>query len=146
ELLVVGGGVERHAQDHRVLPIVVGLEVAEPATLGRSAGCIGLGKEPEHNRLALEVSQLHGVAVVVLAGEVRRLVPRIQHRVPPLGVRLPRCSMPTRAQRARTISAANASSASQSYGPSRSAMLSRTQPSARNRSTISRASFTEPRR
>src|SRR5262249_20002311 len=146
ELLVVLGRVERDAQDHRVLPVVVGLQVAEPATFGGSAGCVGLGEEPEHDRLALEVGQLDRLAVVVAPDEVRRLVACTQHRDPPLVVRLPRYPMPTPGQRARTISAANASSASQSYGPSRTAMLSRAQPSARNWSTIARASFTGPRR
>src|SRR5690349_24263593 len=83
--------------------------------------------------LALEVRQLHGLAVVVAPHEVGRLVSGIEHE---LSFR----------QRARTISAAKASSASQSYGPSRNAMQSRVQPSARNRSTIARASLTVPRR
>src|SRR5262249_36788242 len=157
ELLVVRGSVERHAQDHCVLPIVVTLQVAEPATLSGSARRVGLGKEPEHDVLALEVGELHRVAVVVAPDEVRRLVPRIQHGPSFLNAPRPAGPQPRdglrralrgfeRVQRARTISAGNASRASQSYGPSRSAMLSRKQPSARNCSTISRASFTAPRR
>ena len=55
ELLVVGGRVERHTQDHRVLPIVVGLQVAEPATLSGSTRGVGLRKEPQHDGLALEI-------------------------------------------------------------------------------------------
>src|SRR5262245_35222608 len=79
ELLVLRRGVEGHAQDHRVLLVVVGLEVAEPATLGGSAGGVGLGIEPEHDRLALEVGELDRIAVRIAAGEVRRLVAWIQH-------------------------------------------------------------------
>src|SRR5262249_5488258 len=104
------------------------------------------GEEQEHDRLALEGGQLDRLAVVVAPDEVRRLVTCTQHRDPPLVVRLPRYPMPPPVQRARTISAANAASASQSYGPSRTAILSRAHPSARNCSTIARASFTEPRR
>src|SRR5262245_23049203 len=53
ELLVVVLAVERRAQDRCVLPVVLGFEVAEPAPLCRSARCVGLGIEPEHDHLAL---------------------------------------------------------------------------------------------
>jgi len=46
ELLVVGLGVERRAEDDGILPVVLGLEVAEPATLGRSARGVGHRIEP----------------------------------------------------------------------------------------------------
>jgi hypothetical protein len=55
ELLVVGGAVEGRAEDDGVLAVVVDFEVAEPATLGRSARSVGFRVEPEHDRLALEV-------------------------------------------------------------------------------------------
>ena len=79
ELLVVGGIVEGRAEDDGILAVVVGFQVAEPATLGRSARGVGLGIEPEHDRLALEVGQLHGVAGVVAAHEVGRLVAWVEH-------------------------------------------------------------------
>jgi Uma2 family endonuclease len=81
-------------------------------------------------------SSLHPRAVRVKAPPRKHPVPSSARRRGTGGVVQPR----------RTISAANASSASQSYGPSRNAMLSRVQPSARNWSTILRASFTVPRR
>src|SRR6266849_7820304 len=79
ELLVVGGAIEGRAEDDGVLSIVVGFQVAEPATLGRSARSVGLRVEPEHDRLALEVRQLHGVAVVVASREIGRLVSWLEH-------------------------------------------------------------------
>jgi hypothetical protein len=163
EGLVLGRAVEGRAEDDGVLAVVVGLQVAEPATLGGSARRVGLGVEPEHDRLAPVVRQLHGVAVVITPGELGCLVSWSQHArslsraggtwcgVPALRSS---CDGPTGTSRRRpagrqplrTISAAKASSASQSYGPLRNAMLSRVQPSARNSSTIVRASFTVPRR
>jgi hypothetical protein len=95
-----------------------------------------LVKEPQHS--------LHRTAVLLVAKAVERAFggdwfvhtqsPMLRHKEG------------TVVQPARTISAANASSASQSYGPSRNAMLSRVQPSARNWSTIACASFTVPLR
>src|SRR2546425_8997169 len=79
ECLVLSRGVEGHADDGGTLLVVVGLEVAEPATFRRSARCVGLGVEPEHERLALEVRQLHGLAGVIAAGEIRSLVTWVQH-------------------------------------------------------------------
>src|SRR5262249_24573487 len=81
ERAVLGRGVEGRTEDHRVLPVVVGLEVAEPATLGGSAGRVGLRVEPEHDRLTLEVGQSHRVAVVVAAREIGRDVAGFQHHV-----------------------------------------------------------------
>src|SRR6202035_3419096 len=79
ELLVVGGAVEGRAEDDGVLSVVVGFQVAEPATLGRSARSVGFRVEPEDDRLALEVRQLHGVAVVVAPREIWGLVSRGEH-------------------------------------------------------------------
>ena len=45
---VVFAGVEAHAQDARVLGVVGALEVAEPATLNRSARGVSDRVEPEH--------------------------------------------------------------------------------------------------
>ena len=74
ERFVVGGGVEGDAEDDRVLLVVVRFQVAEPATLRGSAGRIGLREEPQDDGLAREVRQLHGLAIVIAAHEVGRLV------------------------------------------------------------------------
>ena len=79
ELPVVGGAVEGRPEDDGVLAIVVGFQVAEPATLGRSARRVGFRVESKHDRLALEVRQLHNVAVVVAPREIGRLVTRVEH-------------------------------------------------------------------
>src|SRR5262245_3354940 len=79
ELLVVVLGVERHPEDHGVLPVVVGFQVAEPATFCGSPRGVGLRKEPQHDRLAPEVRELHGAAVVVAAREIGSLVAWIEH-------------------------------------------------------------------
>jgi hypothetical protein len=79
EFLVVGRAVEGRPENDGVLAVVVGFEVAEPATLGRSARGVRLRVEPEDDRLALEVGQLHRVAVVIAPGEIGRLVAWLQH-------------------------------------------------------------------
>ena len=79
ELLVVGCGVEGDADDRGVLPVVVRLQVAEPATFRSSAWRVGLGEEPEHYPFPLEVRELHRIAVVVAADEIWCLVPRAEH-------------------------------------------------------------------
>src|SRR4029453_11836258 len=71
EGFVLGRRVERGPEDDGVLGVVLGLQVAEPATLGGSARGVGLGIEPQHDRLALVVRQLHGVAVLIAPGEIR---------------------------------------------------------------------------
>src|SRR5262245_30923816 len=65
EGLVLGGRVEGDAEDDRVLLIVFGFQVAEPATLRGSTRRIGLGEEPEDDRLAPEVRELHRPAGVI---------------------------------------------------------------------------------
>ena len=81
ELLVVFGAVEGRTEDDGVLAIVVGFQVAEPATLGRSARSVGSWVEPKHHRLAGEVRELHGVTVVVTPREIGRLVSRLEHEL-----------------------------------------------------------------
>ena len=87
ELLVVGGAVEGRAEDDGVFAVVVGFEVAEPATLGRSARSVGLRVEPEHHRLAREIRQLHGVAVLIAPREIGRLVSGLEHASSFVGLR-----------------------------------------------------------
>ena len=62
EGLVLGRRVEGDAEDRCVLPVVVRLEVAEPATLGRSAGGVGFRIEVQDHRLAGEVFQIDRLA------------------------------------------------------------------------------------
>ena len=81
ECFVVGGGVEGDAEDDRFLLVVVRFQVAEPATFRGSAGRIGLREEPQDDGLAREVRQLHGLAIVIAAHEVGRLVSWSQHGV-----------------------------------------------------------------
>ena len=79
KLLVVFRSVERDAEDDRVLPVVVCLQVAEPATFSRSTGGVGLGEEPQHEGLALEVGELHGPAEMIVAGEIGSGVSGLEH-------------------------------------------------------------------
>src|SRR5215813_12510404 len=79
EVLVLRRSVEGHSHDGGVLPVVVGLEVAEPATFGGSARRVRLGEEPQHERLALEVGELHGAAEMVVASEIGSGVSRLEH-------------------------------------------------------------------
>jgi hypothetical protein len=81
ERFVVGGGVEGDAEDDRFLLVVVRFQVAEPATLRGSARRIGLREEPQDDGLAREVRQLHGLAIVIAAHEVGRLVSWSEHGV-----------------------------------------------------------------
>ena len=74
------GGVEADAEDLDSLPRVVVLEVAEPATLLRSARGVGLGEEPQDDLLPPEVREPHGAAQVVLDREVGGDVAGLEHR------------------------------------------------------------------
>ena len=66
--------VEAHTQDLDALGGHLVLSVAQRATLDGSAGCVGLGVEPQQNLLAPEVRQSNGVPLMVLHLEVRRAV------------------------------------------------------------------------
>jgi hypothetical protein len=79
ERLVLGGGIEGDAEDDGSLFVVLRLKVAEPATLRRSPRCVGLRKEPQDDGLPGEVRQPHGLAVVIAAHEVGRLVSWREH-------------------------------------------------------------------
>src|SRR5262249_12801475 len=83
ERLVVLLVVEGDAEDHGVLPVVLGLEVAEPATFGRSARGFGLRVEPENDGLAAVVPEALRLPRVVFDLEVRRPVAHFQHSLPP---------------------------------------------------------------
>ena len=79
EGLVLGGAVERRAEDDGALGIVVGLEVAEPATFRRSARRVGLRVEPQHDLLALQLGQRDRLSRVIATGEVWRFVAGLEH-------------------------------------------------------------------
>jgi SAM-dependent methyltransferase len=71
--------VEADAEDLRVFRFVLGLEVPEPGTFARSTGCVGFRIEPEHDFLAAQVAQSHGVAVVIGRFEIGRIFTRLEH-------------------------------------------------------------------
>jgi hypothetical protein len=72
-------GVERDAPDLRVLLLELGVEVAEPATLDRSAGGVGLGVEPQHDGLPPLAGETDLSAVVVENFEIGGRVAGSQH-------------------------------------------------------------------
>ncbi len=80
---VVLDRIERDAEDLRVLLPVIGVEVAEPATLGRSAGSVRLRIEPEHDSLSPVIGKPLCSARVVRNRELGRLVTGVQHLSPP---------------------------------------------------------------
>jgi hypothetical protein len=61
--------VERRAEDGDALLVELGLQVTEALAFGRSAGRVGLGVEPEHQRLAGELGERARAAFVVAHGE-----------------------------------------------------------------------------
>jgi len=71
--------VEADAEDDGVLRFVLADEVPEPGTFDRSAGCVGLRIEPEHDLLAAQVAEADGVAIVIDRFEVGGLISGIQH-------------------------------------------------------------------
>src|SRR5207245_1854895 len=75
--------VEGDAQYDRVLLLELAREVAVPATLESSSRRVGLGEEPEDDRLALEIGQGDLAAMVVLDAEQRSLRSDGQHGGPP---------------------------------------------------------------
>jgi hypothetical protein len=79
EGLVLGGTVERYAQDDRILGIVLRLQVAEPATFRGSPGRVGLRIEPQHDRLSLQRGQRDRGAGVIATRELRGFVAGLEH-------------------------------------------------------------------
>jgi hypothetical protein len=72
-------GVEADAEDDGVLRFVLADEVPEPGTFDRSAGCVGLRIEPEHDFFAAQVAEANRVAVVIDRFEIGSLIAWIQH-------------------------------------------------------------------
>jgi hypothetical protein len=85
ESLVLGLGVETDAEDLRVLRFVLGLEVPEPGTFARSAGCVGLRVEPEDDFLAPQIAEADDVAVVIGGLEIGSSLARLEHARLPTG-------------------------------------------------------------
>ena len=71
--------VETGAEDGGVLRFVLLDEVPEPGTLGRSARCIGLRIEPEHDLAAAQVVERDLAPAVIGDFEVRGLVANVKH-------------------------------------------------------------------
>ena len=71
EVALLRGSVEAAAQNDRVEFREVVVKVAEPGPFNRSAGCVGLGKEPENHPLATESAQSNPIPGVVLEIELR---------------------------------------------------------------------------
>ena len=80
EALVRIDVVEAGAKDLDVLVLVVFVEVPEPGTFRRSAGCVGFGKEPQHDLLAAEIAQLPPFSSVICDFEIRSGIAHLQHR------------------------------------------------------------------
>ena len=80
ERLVLRCRVEADSQDLAVLLLELVGEIAEPATLGRSAGGVGLRIEPEQDVLSAKVGQRERVSLMCLDGEVGCFVSDREHR------------------------------------------------------------------
>jgi len=65
EVSVLLGRIEADAEDLDVLADELGGLVAEPATLDRSTGCVGLRIEPEDHVVTAKVGEPHGRAGVI---------------------------------------------------------------------------------
>ena len=70
---VVLGRVEAHTQNRGVLGRIFTLEVAEPATLDRSTGCVGLGVEPQNEMTSAVVRERVRRTGMVAHGKIRSL-------------------------------------------------------------------------
>ena len=79
ERRVLGDGVEGDAEDLGVALLKFGAEVPEPETFLRSPRRIGLGIEPENDRLSPVVGETLSLAGVIGDSEVRGLVADVQH-------------------------------------------------------------------
>jgi hypothetical protein len=80
EFLVRFDAVEAGTEDLDVLLRVIVGEVPEPGTFGRSAGCVGLRKEPQHDFLSAKVAELDATSEMIGSFEVRSSIADFQHR------------------------------------------------------------------
>ena len=79
--------IEGAAQDLDASLLELRVEVAEPATFGRSTRCVGLRIEPEDDRLPTELADRRVPVQVVLDEEIGSDVSHVQHHCPPIDVR-----------------------------------------------------------
>jgi hypothetical protein len=83
ELLREGGvlldGVEGDAEDGRPFRVELAVQVAVPATLERSSGCVGLRVEPQDDAASPQIVEAGVMAVVVRDGESGGLGPDREH-------------------------------------------------------------------
>jgi len=71
--------VETGAEDGGVLRFVLVDEVPEPGTLGRSARCVGLRIEPQHDLASAQIVQRNLAAVMIQHFEIRGFVSNLEH-------------------------------------------------------------------
>jgi hypothetical protein len=71
--------VETGAEDGGVLRFVLVDEVPEPGTLGRSAGCVGLRIEPQHDLAAAQIVQGNGLPVMIGHFKIGSFVTNVEH-------------------------------------------------------------------
>jgi hypothetical protein len=79
ELRVCGDVIETDAEDRGVLRFVLGDEVPEPGTLGRSARCVSLRIKPEHDLAPAQIVQRDVVTSMIGYLKIRSLVANVQH-------------------------------------------------------------------
>jgi hypothetical protein len=79
ELRVCGDVIETDAEDRGVLRFVLGDEVPEPGTLGRSARCVSLRIKPEHDLAPAQIVERDLIAAMIGHFKVRSLVANIEH-------------------------------------------------------------------
>jgi hypothetical protein len=72
ELGILFDVVEADAEDLDIIPFKIANLIAEPATLDRSAGSVGLRIEPENNLAAAQFRERDTFALMSREREVRR--------------------------------------------------------------------------
>ncbi len=60
-----------------IQPVKVGLLIAEPATLDRSAGCVSLGIEPDEYLVPAQITERERATLVGREGEIRGVIARL---------------------------------------------------------------------
>jgi hypothetical protein len=71
--------VEADAEDLNIVLLEVGNLIAEPATLDRSARCIGLWIKPEYNLAPTQFRECDLLALVTAESEIRRWFANLEH-------------------------------------------------------------------
>jgi len=73
--------VETDTQHDDIVGDEVAILIAEPATLGRSAGSVSLGIKPQQNFLPAQTGKRKRLTLMGLQGEVRCRVSDLEHRI-----------------------------------------------------------------